>query len=60
LLLTTIKTLSDDLKSLGTDLSQFAAQLDDPSKTMLALFPEAPLKKHLHVIVDIRPAGEFK
>jgi hypothetical protein len=44
----------------GTNLSQFAIQLDEPGKEMLALFPEEPLKNHLHVIVDIQPAGEFK
>jgi hypothetical protein len=44
---------------LGTDLSQFSIQLDEPGKEMLALFPEAPLKNRLHVIVDIQSAGEF-
>jgi hypothetical protein len=45
---------------LGTDLSQFAIQLDEPGKEISALFPEEPPKNHLHVIVDIQPAGEFK
>jgi hypothetical protein len=45
---------------LGTDLSQFAIQLDEPGKEMSVLFPEEHPNNHLHVIVDIQPAGEVK
>ncbi|KIM75050.1 hypothetical protein PILCRDRAFT_13870 [Piloderma croceum F 1598] len=58
--ITTTKALSDDLTLSGTDLLQFAIQLDEPGKEVSALFPEEPPKNHLHVIVDIQPADGVK
>jgi hypothetical protein len=51
--------IADTVTSLGPDLSQFAVELDDPGMVVLELFPDAPLKRHLHVIVRVPFPGEL-
>ena len=49
------KTLVERISSLG-ELSQFATKLQEPSDTVLDIFPEQP-PKGLHIIVQ-KPLGE--
>jgi len=45
------KATANIVRSLGPDLSQLAIELDNPGMVMSELFPDEPLKHHLHVIV---------
>jgi len=49
-------TLAERISGLG-ELSQFAAELQEPMDSVLDVFPEQPLKG-LHIIVR-KPLGEF-
>jgi len=49
------KTLAERISGLG-ELSQFAAELQEPSDSVLDAFPEEP-PKGLHIIVQM-PLGE--
>ena len=49
------KTLVERISSLG-ELSQFATELQEPSDSVLDIFPEQ-LPKGLHIIVQ-KPLGE--
>jgi hypothetical protein len=53
------KAIADTVRSLGPYLSQFAVELDDPGMVVLGLFPDAPLKLHLHIIVRVPFPGEL-
>jgi hypothetical protein len=55
------KATADTVRSLGPDLSQLAVELDDPGMVISELFPDEPLKYHLHVIVwkDGKPCHSF-
>ena len=53
------KAIADTVRSLGPDLSQFAVELDDPGMVVSELFPDAPLKHYLHVIVRVPFPGEL-
>jgi len=49
------RTLAERISGLG-ELSQFAAELEEPTDSVLDVFPEQPLKG-LHIIVQ-KPFGE--
>ena len=53
-----LQAFVETLRLLGTDLSQFAVELDNPGRDISELFPHVPMKCHLHVIVQIPHPGE--
>ena len=53
-----LQAFVETLRLLGADLSQFAAEPDNPGRDILDVFPHVPMKRHLHVIVQIPHHGE--
>jgi hypothetical protein len=50
-------TLLQRILSKGDDFSQFAIVLKNPADTVLSFFPQHPLERHLHLIVQVLHAG---